>query len=1308
MRVYILLLCIMVANSIHPNWRKYNEKQLDPCAKINRIVNHGTHLSVELGISTGGIRRGCIQDLEIGFVPTVDSEMVPGQWPGEGCIGIHGLGLADADNLDNTTSLNCLQLGKYASGSFTEKPIQLSIAFQDPVFTRELNRVNIAHKGDPHPDTVPFTSHTLKVDNQPVLPPPVFTSSNPRPPFGYMAKGIDQPPCSDFGFPGRAAYKPGFFSSLDARLMKKIYTASIYRDIPIAIFPHKTGDIDDTFSIGQTQHDAAFFPTVSTIPPLTPYLTTTLPQFISLVSDLERHAQIAAGYEYPRDWYDERYLAEQNKTEFETYETNVLFTGQQDACAVSIEAVALAIGTLDAVRELTGHQYLADIPNISNRLGKTHAETVALEEHLNTLLKSLSVFVNTDKIDFPVLVSLLDRPEAEDSGLLYESFTESMSLDCSTSGKTSTFCLDNDEWTNLFAINKELDPVDEAVSLIHSLSSGWEPLLCQFDGDCPSITQWTCGGPGNSLERRSIINRQSDNPSCKLWKPIKKHSEDAYVTGVVDSNAGFKVEFTQINIHNREESFLPTKAVVVNQAELLSFFPISPASASSSVTSELHASSSTFPPSSGLLTKDPADQFFVLQCGDIHSNGDFDGLSLTDNPYKHKCSKELFYPFSDEAHRGCTPFNLTSQRNFLFLPMDLLRRGALGTDCAAMNHNTGELGGSFLTMLKEKFPHMNIKNTPELQHIAGYLQSPQLCAAGQTCDRPSPCGMYKDMIKWGGYIGGAVALATKQFEEDRINALPLAEEYECYFGEHEKHDSHLPHTSTEKRFSLYERTRARYEPYNYVNNGGLDAMREELAATNGDIPFEEALALATANRHAFCSASTNYGYPYALEAIMEQHFGDLYHPSVWIRTPHSGHIDKSELHGIHKLRHSRFGENAPVHRFNTPSPFPSPSPYPAPTAIPTPSPLSSPSPAPSPSPFKYFDGPIGSTFRAFFSPGGKGSGHFNAAANYIVNLDIPIPHARPILGGFGAGCISREPAISVMEKYPEVAINALLPLVGTVQNNIRLENEIAAVTDDPAPMITVTVLCLPQQHLSACPDVDVVDCSVMNSCGDTITEGVYVIQKSIPDTIVDSIMGTMLAQKETKPLGESTMSHALANGRMIQMSWPQTQHPKDSFMWTIAFDQMSNIITHSDTPLYLLYLSVGHPNIIIAFAPPLYPLDGIDILRFAPPEHDRYHSGNVCIYDPDVCHTSPSPSPSHPRLYLAPIDCKWNELSCYYHNKTLANCPMLYLLFGITIVTFLCLLAAYYAYQEHQQRMIRDAGSDGTGLQPILPKSKME
>ncbi len=1302
LRFWILVATLVVViTSIHPNYHKYDIEQLEPCAQILSITNLGTHLDIDIGIATGGLRKGCDEFVEISFIPSIGDKIERGKSPGSRCIGIPSLSLINDNHIVNKTELDCLQLGKYMSnGVFLENPLRLHVVFDEPVSSLPLKRVIHSLAGDPHPDTIPFTGTTIKTNYEGLSG---LSAINPD---SNNVK-IDRPMCTEYGYPGKVAYRKRAFSSLDARLMNLHLADPNFSEKTIASFFHKYGNIADPTSIGvdgEIEHDAAFDITVSKLHPLTPYHITTFKLHWQRIQHWILASQIGGGYFYPRDWDDTNYLWTQNKTAFETYSIEMQMQSSDDQCVIEMELLTHAIAVFSSIRDLLEVDSFADIPNIESLLGLTSGEIRNLEKHYNTMLRVLTTYMDDDYVSYPALFADLDRNKAEDMGVLYDRSFSVPDVVCENSNNNIVNCLTEEEWSKLFAINEHLGIPEDQHHTLKALHSSWEPMICKHDGDCLANTQWTCGGFRHALNRKTFYNRQSHNPSCKMWAPSTETPVEVYITGYIESNAGFTAEFSEVKINPRAGTHSATNNIITNYTRILDFFGI-PYIVPGTLDVLVQTSFDTISPASRLLMAGITDKVHILQCGQPQSNGDFDGLLLTDNPYERHCLPSKFYPYSDNGHRGCTPFNLTSQRNFLFVPNTLVRGGAIGTSCGAMNYNSGEVGGSNTRKLQKKHGRDNLQGKPELSDIAGYFESPHFCSPGQTCARPSPCMMYNEQIRWSGYTGGLVEERTKRFKEEKEKQLANPFVVECYYGEHEQINSDLPHTVEGTIFSLYEGTRSTYQPYKYVEEE-LDSLRKELQNNPANTP-ENQLRLSTAKNKKFCSTATGYAYPQSLDGIMGGGLEDDYHPKVWIRTPPSGYIDKSNEHGIHNHRHPDVGHSFFTHRFNNPSPSPSPSPTPftpSPTPTPVPSPLNSPSPVPSPTPFEN-KGPA-DAFRIFFK-NNDGVGHLKSAAAYIGSLTLPVPLSRPIVGGFDAGCINFIPTSEVRGAY-KVPSNTMAPLVGIVENDLtKVNNNITNMFMED-PKLIVTILCIPPQG-HQCQEVEPTTSFVIDSCGNEISSlDVLLTQTNAPKDLVIDILSKnqgSLSSNNNHQVVQTLLTQALGSGSLIQMEWTQTQLPRDNFQWTIGFKPNSTDTTTTKVPLYQSYLSIVHPNIIVAYAPPFSPGDDIHTVRFRTNAERKYiPDPSLCIYDENMCTSSPSPSP--PPFVWFPNKthtCDWHDISCYHHKQTIMNCPLFYILIFSSLALMGVLIVLFYineTKQTHKHALYPTSGSEHTqGIQ---------
>jgi hypothetical protein len=1277
---------------------RFDKDHITRCARIQKVKNTGRNLELVLEIKTGGMyHEGCIEDLTLAYIPPPGYEIDIQDHAGERCVSKMGTSLKFKEGgVVYDSELNCQQIGHQSHSGFTPDPIILEVNFDSPVYERTLELHHVAHRGDPHADSIPFVSGAFKA-NANFVNPGFFDEEHPnvmnydnvfnRPNPVYSP---EEPMCTQFTFPGGPAYIPNDTALMDKRKVAEIYSPhSGLEPYTIAVFPHNFELVDDVFSIGSDtistgiSHDAAYQMNWKKPPPLSPFIMTTISDLITAMQKLQMTSQVhGGGFVFPRDWYNYRAIEEQGFGQVQTYISLLSLVGRDGACGVSFEILSKTIAILGSIRDLLGYDKLSDIAGLAQEMGISHYDLLNLEEHLKSILNRLAVFVKTTKVTMPALISLLDRINGSPLTGMHADATISTSCDYSNRLSPLT-CISSKQWKSIFGVNPVNGYTPSVSDLVSALSSTWEPVLCSAfpnstQGEkCLSVNQWSCGKYRQNLKRQVITNQQSHNPSCKIWKPVKKSLGEAIVSGTIKSiKAGFSMEFSQSRIKDRVAKHSSTFREIIDPIKFINTFDLSKSGGTGMGTGQYSRTiSAALQTKYGSLSlnqhlMEPSSAFYILQCGDLYSHRDYDGYPVTENPYTRYCTNDnitkRFFPYTNES-RGCTPLDLDSQKNFLFLSKAHAQKGVLGTGCGAMNFNTGETGGSFLRQVQTRYGNKNL-NTIGLdandgyskEELSTYLTTPHLCSPGQSCVLTSPCRMYGEMVAWGGHVGGTVAQIDKAhaIEVAIINANP--QERECYYGEDGGVVISLPPVVTELDFSLSELTRSSYRPYEFLRNNPLrpsvNPNFDPVRINSGELSpkfMRDYINSITANKQ-FCSGANGVGagYPEVLSAIMNPFTESLYHPIAWIYAPETSFTDGARHHGdTHTLRSMGHGRPLAVHYINgATSPAPSPSPSTSPEATPFPSPSPSPTPTPTPTPTtqRVDRKQTVHHHHLFYKHHLDGIGQFaSEAVSFEAHISIPLPrstreiqivsnkknliHSRSALYAANtAACISVETATNVWTRFPYVQEATLLPLMGTVAYDSTLDNMYPPGT--PIPLF-LTILCLPFTVNRICYDVDASNSFVLDSCH--FPKQISVTQRYIPKALAESLLAETMASAARGGIGGRDSfgpitSSIISRGRMIHVNWTQTQSPDDIFRWVVGLQRQRTTPSGDvetefhfngiKSPLFHTFLSVGSPEVIVSQYQPVYGADDIQIIRLIDKNSERVpEDPGTCIYDSVFC-----------------------------------------------------------------------------------------
>jgi hypothetical protein len=1312
--VFLVTVASVVLDAINLSRKsdRFDKAQITRCAQIQKVKNTGLSLELVLDIKTGGkYHDGCVEEVILAYIPLPGQEFDLRKHAGERCVSNMGASLKFREGgIVYDSELHCQQVGYGSHSQFVAEPIILEVNFDSPVYERELELHHIAHKGDPHADSIPFMSGAFKADanfvdpeffTDPPFDVPNYDNIFNRPPLVYSP---EEPLCTQFAFPDGPAHIPDVFNLMDKREVENLFSPSfVTGQRPIATFSHNYELTEDIFSIGGTlstggiPHDAGYQMNWKKPPPLSPFMMVNTNKLLATMVKLQLFSQIeGGGYEYPRDWYDFSAIAEQGFDQVQTYLSPVPIADEDGTCGISFELLGKSITILRTIRSSLGYGELSNIADLARQMNISQYELINFERHLENILDRLAVFVGTTKISMPALVSVIDRING--SPLTGMRADASITTSCEFRDRISPLtCITPNIWKSIFGINPVNGYTQSVSDLVSDISTMWGPVLCSAFPDsnkgekCLSVNQFSCGRNREELKRRVITNQQSHNPSCKIWKPVKKSLGEAIVSGTIKSiKGGFSMMFSQTRIKNRMGRHSSTFREISNSINFRKTFDLSKSGGTGMGTSQysraisgtLHTKYTSLSLSQHLM--EPSSSFYILQCGDLYSHRDYDGYSISENPYARHCINnnitQRFFPFTNES-RGCTPLDLDSQKNFLFLSKGHAQKGALGTGCGAMNFNTAETGGSTLREIEQRFGNKNL-NSVGLDSTDGfaredlhpYLTTNHLCAPGQNCVRTSPCRMYGEMVAWGGRIDGLVGeiSAGHAIEESIINARQQTNE--CFYGGSGLNPS-LPPVVTELTIAITELTRSTYKSYEFVKqkrkrpitNPRFDS--EQIAT--GDLPpnlLRDYINSITVNKQ-FCSSVTGAGYPEVLSMIMNPFTESLYHPIAWIYTPETSFTDGPVHNGeTYKLRNNHHGKPLSVHYFGgTPPPAPSPSPFPTPPITPIPSPYPTPitTPTPTPTSQRVDQKQTVNHHHLFYKHQLDAAGQFSGeAVSFEAHLSIPLPtsvrelhiannkmsliHRRSALHrANSAACISVDSATSVLKKYPLVQDPTLLPLMGTVAYDSTLDNMHPLGT--PIQLF-LSILCLPFQANSICYDVNIRESFVLDSCH--YPKQISVVQEYISKSFAESLLAETIASGEyggdiggRDTFGPLTSS-IISKGRMIRVNWTQTQSPDDIFRWAIGLQRQrtapngeveTNFHYNSiKSVMFQAMLSVHSPEVIVSQFQPFYGADDIQIVRYIGKNSERAPTDPMtCLYDSTFCKgivrdipLSPSPSPA--------------------------------------------------------------------------------
>jgi hypothetical protein len=1121
------------------------------------------------------------------------------------------------DGLEYDSRLDCVQLRKYDG-----EPLRIKVNFSAGVGVHELERVYVTHRGDPHPDTVPFLSGAVGAHSRNTSSfEEVKAAQTPIKNYDTVFSRVrpihvpEQPLCEQFSFERGVANIPNEFDMLDRRLARDILSRpGASGDYPIAVFVHNYELREDEASTGipgADRHTAEVRMNWQKSPPLSPFALMTLPDLLALNTFMQVKSQeLGGGYVFGRDWYDDFEIALGGDDEVQTFLRFMTFDGVDGQCSISMAQLAETLVTLEAIRDLIGEDELAKIPGLPGELGATKEYLINFERHLRYMLERLSVFIDVNVAEYPRVVSFLEKLLVEPDLLANPPYSTSpFSMHCDAKGKVSPFgCLSATSWQKLFGVNAANGMHPTVHELVHSLSSTWEPILCRafpnssMGEDCLSISQMTCARRTAELRRKNVMGLQNHNPSCKLWKPIEKTVPETIVSGEVSSGGEFRIRFDQIRIKDREARHSTNGIIIEDVDKFSDRFDTRTISGSAVTTDALVTGiKATVKTRVGSLSPNRgheqlADKFYLLQCAAGYEHDDYRELRHTDNPYERACELTI-NNFDERGARGCTPFDLASQRNFVAIPIDSVRDGAFGTDCGSMNFNTGELGGSFLRHLADRFGAENIFESlfdPDTgldeSVIRRHLTSNHGCAPGLSCAKTTPCRMYADMIEWGERTDGFPGFVREAFLKESKSALEALPEEECYYGEHGGKNSGLPVITFEQPFTYHALTRSTYRPYTFVEpendgeatggfrnpvNPNFDPAAIEDGTLSEKLLRDYILALTMTKGH--CGTGTTNSYPTTLAVISNPFEGSLFHPSVWIYTTDEHFVDAPESGGnslLRKLRHRRHGSNLPSSLFNfsaSPSPSPSVSPSPSPSPSHSPSPGPSPVPTPTPTPTPAGVAEVAQSLHrhsVFFDDRLLTSGMYETpAVSFEIDLVLPLPRVTrdwiidPSLGDLAktsalaqaktTACIYVDPPVSVWEAYPFVRQAVELPIVGTA----GYDNSWSS--DGVSERMNIDLTCLPTDETQVCFDIDRDGISLHDSCFDRVSHDVSQFK-----TPRDYIHSTLIKAKNEVgadvaghfgELLESTAHGFFSKARTIRLSWTKQQHPDDIYRFVIPF-----------------------------------------------------------------------------------------------------------------------------------------------------------
>ena len=246
-----------------------------PCAQIKSVsITSDGRMNVGLVVRTGGpYVSGCKGSVEITYIPLTGSTGSTQPGVGWSCPSGMSIRASVSEEFAYDSTLHCLEFVDPIYGS--PDPLVLNYDFDVPVLENRLERVFINHRGDPHPETVPFTGSAFYADGLRAVPFDQQTAVEQN------LEDLQNPDCFEFAAPGRFAYDPGRFDTENPRILEsRLFAASSDHLAPMAAFPHRFEPEEDVFSVGlngSVDSEPQFDMQWTKDPPLSPYLFSDLP-----------------------------------------------------------------------------------------------------------------------------------------------------------------------------------------------------------------------------------------------------------------------------------------------------------------------------------------------------------------------------------------------------------------------------------------------------------------------------------------------------------------------------------------------------------------------------------------------------------------------------------------------------------------------------------------------------------------------------------------------------------------------------------------------------------------------------------------------------------------------------------------------------------------------------------------------------------------------------------------------------------------------------------------------------------------------
>lgn len=1261
-----------------------------PCAKIESVKVDfvAGSFDINLAIRTGGVYvDGCRGTVNVSFLPAPAIDCSPSNLgnincrqaeelrsgAGEFCMSKMGIQLDVTEKFAFETQFRCLEIGTPDNYDIfkdftTLNSIDLNYDFNIPVMENKLERMFIKHRGDLHADTVPFGGVSFYANSKRAGPTPI-TDVDSDGILDQLPEDLENPDCFEFGAPGRFAYDPPRFFSEDPRILgSRLYAARRNNMATMGSFLHNFDRELDLFSIGvdgKVTPEQEFDMKWGRDPPTSPFFSTASGDFFTKLLQLQIQAQLSANIFFvPDAWNDQLYYLDQGLNRRVARGKTPKNSIEDFGCGISIQQMLESVLELDGVRDVINVKNLSNIPEIVNATGLSHQEVINLEKQAGRLIRKFQKFLRANEVTFPAFVSIITRTRGDSIDILSRRSQSQFDYSCgiSNSAASPDKALGVNGWKRLFAINPDLNIHPSLIDILHDLSTTWEPVICSPPEDpsdvedifrnnegrygCLAVHQINCR-TDRSIKRRVVSNLQMQEPACRLWKPVERQTNEAYINGMVSSKkTGVTFVYENVKIKSRVAE-VPGTTLIQDSNLLNGFFNQDhPQSPETILSSSLLTTRDSLG-HSNQLQKDLAEEVVYLQCGVVHEDNQRRDENPTVNPYMERCDPGAFFPESPQ-YRGCTPLMLTSQRNFIPIPKVLVLNNVLGSDCGSMNFNTGEGGGSHLRELMEianvsgnLLSHLGRQegfgaNNADLQTFIG---SPELCSSGQSCFKPSPSSLVKEWEKWDDIIEGVV-VANRQLQTQEFDDVENdGEDRECFFGEHGGSSNSLFLPTQIEQTNFAGLTRSPYQPYDFVNSGRINEGRYPSFASKyydsyGDISDTQSLAL---NIHAltkdkgFCGTKGSLGIPQSLEPIMTNDLNRIYHPVAWVHTPQYLSVNDptqqqplSETMLKTNLRHRLHGSSLPLTPLESLSVSPVHLPVPSPTPLSTPTTVPLPTPTPTPTPNAAFSPtpiPTNGGFPSFSNRPPvvmyedrqlTQNTFMRMEASFTTKITFPLPRRLQEVSLQSLGsCVVSYPAQVGLELYGSFTDPTLVPLLGRVVVNLT-QSSLASILGTTFVKMFLRVVCIPVTRNGVCWTPDVVETFFVDSCSKQ-TE-VYPLEfYKIDPGLLQSILGSTEANHDSSSsFTDAFVNTALKYGRIIEISWLQPKNQVSYYDFGI-FWKVSTALNLHDTnpssrtfpprggggsPLYLTYLGAGKKDVLIARDIPIQALDEPRVVRF--------------------------------------------------------------------------------------------------------------